>query len=88
MRPASVDIWSTAIAAALGGVLGILATTAYHLLHDHSWLPPAALLPHFLPQLVAGCAGGALVIGWAALAYDRKRRLSAQSRGNGDQLVH
>ncbi len=88
MRLASADVWSVAIAASTGGVLGILAVTAYHLFHDHSRLASSALLPHFLPQLIAGCVGGALAVGWAAVAYDRKRRLRDRPRASGNQLGH
>jgi len=80
MRPASVDPWSVAIAAASGGVLGILAATAYHVLHDHSRLPSAELIPHFIPQLIAGCVGGALVFGWAAVVHERKNRSNDRTR--------
>jgi len=73
MKAASVDSWSIAIAAATGGVLGMMVATAYHLLHDYSRLPSAGLLPHFTPQLIAGGTGGALVIGWAAVFHDRQR---------------
>ena len=44
MRSASVDPWSVATAAASGAVLGILAATAYHVLHDHSHLSFADVL--------------------------------------------
>ena len=58
-----------------GGVLGMTVATAYHLLHDHSRLPlRRSLLPHFIPQLIAGGIGGALVIGWAAVFHDRQRQ--------------
>jgi hypothetical protein len=78
-----VDSWSVAIAAMSGGVLGMMVATANHLLHDHSRLPFADLLPHFIPQLITGGVGGALVIGWAAVIHDRKRqarRSDPQSR--------
>jgi hypothetical protein len=83
MKPASVDSWSVAIAAVSGGVLGIMVATANHLLHDHSRLPFADLLPHFIPQLITGGVGGALVIGWAAVMHERRRqarRSDPQSR--------
>ena len=83
MKPASADIWSAAIAASTGGVLGILAATTYHVLHDHSQLPFADVLPHFIPQLIAFCVGGALVFAGAAVLHDRKRqarRSDPQSR--------
>jgi hypothetical protein len=83
MKPASVDSWSVVIAAVSGGVLGMMVATANHLLHDHSRLPFAGLLPHFIPQLITGVGGGALVIGWAAVIHDRKRqarRSDPQSR--------
>jgi hypothetical protein len=74
MKAALVDSWSIAIAAATGGVLGTMVATAYHLLHDHSRLPSADLLPHFIPQLITGGIGGALMIGWAAVLHDRQRQ--------------
>ena len=88
MKLASVDVWGVAIAAVSGGVLGIPAVTAYHLLHDHSRLPSSALLPHFWSQLITACVGGALVIGYAALAYDRKRKLKDRPHASGSQRVH
>jgi len=86
MKHASVDVWGVAIAAMPGAVLGILAAMAYHVLHDQSRLPFADVLPHFLPQLITACFGGALVIGWAALTYDR--RLRDRSRATGNPRVH
>ena len=74
MRPASVDRWSTAIVVVLGGVLGMMMATAYHLLHDHTGLPSRDLLAHFIPQLISGCVGGALVLGSAAVVHNRKRQ--------------
>lgn len=47
---------------------------------NHSRLSSSVLLPHVLPQLIAGSLGGVLVIGWAVLAYDRKRKLREQPR--------
>ena len=88
MRPASVDPWSVAIAAASGAVLGIVVATAYHVLHDHSQLPFADVLPHFLPQLIAGCVGGALLLGWAAVAHDRKSRRKDRTRSSESHFEH
>lgn len=79
----SVNPWSVTLAAACGGVLGILAATAYHLLHDHSRLASTDVLPHFLPQLIAGCVAGALVFGWAVAAHDRKARRKGGNRRTG-----
>jgi len=85
VRPASVDPWSIAIAAASGAVLGVVVATAYHVLHDHSQLPFADVLPHFLPQLIAGCIGGALLLVWAAVAHDRQSRSKDRTRSPGSQ---
>jgi len=83
MKPASIDTWSVAIAAVTGGVLGILVATAYHVLHDHSQLPFADVLPHFIPQLIAGCVCGVLIFAGAAVAHDRKIRRKDRTSSPG-----
>ena len=88
MRPASVDPWSVAITAGSGAVLGILAATAYHVLHDHSRLAFADVVPHFIPQLIAGGVSGALVLGWAAVVHDRKNRRREGTRSPGSHFEH
>ena len=88
MKPASVDSWSVAIAAVSGGVLGMVVARAYHVLHDHSRLPFEDLLPHFIPQLITGGVGGALVMSWAAAIHERKRRAGRSAPSPGSRSEH
>ena len=70
----SPELSNVAIAIVIGSMLGILAATAYHLLHDHSQYAPAELVQHFIPELVAFAAGGALLSAIIAVVFNYMKR--------------
>jgi hypothetical protein len=62
------------MAAIIGGVLGLLTATLYHVLHDHSGFTRDDLLSHFIPQMVASTVIGGAFFGAAAVIRNRITR--------------
>lgn len=67
--------WSVLIWAAVGAILGVLLSTIWHLLHDHSDLTAEqALWGHFVPRMLAVMVGGAIVFGRVSAIRSRLKR--------------
>jgi Ni/Fe-hydrogenase subunit HybB-like protein len=62
------------IAIVIGSVVGVLAATAYHLLRDHPQYDSGTVLHHFIPEMAAFAAGGAILFAIAAFVLNRRRR--------------
>jgi hypothetical protein len=63
-RLGSAERWSILLVAAVGAIVGVFLSTIRHLLHEHADLPAEeALWHHFIPQMFAAMAGGAIVFG-------------------------
>jgi hypothetical protein len=63
-RLGSAERWSILLVAAVGAIVGVFLPTIRHLLHEHANLTAEeALWHHFIPQMFAAMAGGAIVFG-------------------------
>ncbi|MBM1172490.1 hypothetical protein [Microvirga arabica] len=73
-RSPSPEPSNVPIAIVIGSVIGVLVTTAYHLSQDHPQYAPGTVLHHFIPEMAAFAAGGAILFAIVALVLNRRRR--------------
>jgi lysylphosphatidylglycerol synthetase-like protein (DUF2156 family) len=73
-RPALPEPWSVLLSAVAGAVTGILIATAWHFSHDHVGYTPDELIAHFVPRLIAGVTGFAILFAIAAIVWNRLKR--------------